>query len=103
MDTNRNLKRVQYLFLVSCLFFTCSSADSLNYKSVGFIIGPDYSSSPCSGGWKITIDNKTYNFEMPSNSDITETNTKFPLRVKLNWELDKGSCNWIRVSKIKKI
>jgi len=103
LTINGNLKLCGYAFLFSLMLEGCTNGDLVSYKSEGTVIGPDLKMCVCCGGWEITIDNKTYHFEMPSNSGISADKDKFPLRVKLNWEIENTACKWIIVSDIKKI
>lgn len=72
-----------------------------NFKSKGIITGPDFRMCICCGGWEIVIENKTYHFsQLPANSGINLDKEKFPLRVKLDWDIDNSACHWIVVGKI---
>jgi len=101
--TNSNQKFLRLAFLFSLMLGGCTNDDLVSYKSEGTVIGPDVKMCVCCGGWEITIDNKTYHFEMPSNSGINADKDKFPLKVKLNWNIDNTACKWIIVRDIKKI
>jgi hypothetical protein len=99
----------KYIFL---FFFTvslipvssCRKAD-MEYKSEGIITGPDYRMCACCGGWFITIDDQRYRFwSLPSGSNLDLEKEKFPLEVRLDWEMEKNSCmgDLIKVIRIEK-
>jgi len=84
----------------------CKKDNSIIYNSTGKILGPDYKMCPCCGGYMITIDSFTYNFDsIPINSNINLQKETYPITVKLDWQL-KGSSGcfnkWITIQKIKK-
>lgn len=99
------LKIIVFVSLFLLTAPSCTDEELVCYKSEGTLIGLDARACFCCGGWLITIDRQTYNFQMPSNSGISADNDKFPLIVKLNWKFqdDRGCENWITVSRIKKI
>ena len=98
------LKITVFVFLFWLTATSCTDEELVCYKSEGILLGLDAKACACCGGWLITIDRQTYNFQMPSNSGISAENDTFPLNVKVNWDfLDDGACgNWITASKIKK-
>ena len=99
-----NLTIRTYLVLISFTLCTCTYDDFEKYKSDGIITGQDYKMCICCGGWEININDQTYHFDvLPSNSRIDLDNEKFPLKVKLDWEIDKTVCKWIIISRIGKI
>ena len=89
------------MVLAVIIFATCNKEGN-NYMSHGTMSGQDYRMCACCGGWLITIDDKQYQFNnLPANSDINLSNEKFPLVVKLDWELNTTGCpNTITVQKI---
>ena len=93
-----------YAFLFSLMLCSCINDDLASYKSEGIITGPDYKMCVCCGGWEITIDDQRYHFDLlPADSRIDLNKEKFPLKVKLNWEIDKTACKWIVISRIVKV
>jgi hypothetical protein len=96
---------MKYRFvLVSCLiifsFLCCHKEASIDYRSTGKIIGPDYRMCACCGGWYIQIDSLTYEFDLlPGNSNIDLEKDTFPILVKLDWELSsKAACSDKRIT-----
>jgi len=85
--------RIALIFIIIG-FYCCQSDDSIEYQSVGEILGPDLGMCICCGGWHITIEGTTYNFDsIPANSDIVLQKETFPLFVKLDWKLpDTPGC-----------
>jgi len=86
------------LFLLAA--FACHDESSfVQYKDTGTLLGYDSRMMPCSmnnlcacpGGIFIEVRGNTYRFlELPKNSYvILDGSTKFPLKVKLNWETSK--------------
>jgi hypothetical protein len=80
--------------LVVCLVVfgsvSCQKEGSHSYESTGIITGldPRMCPSPCCGGWFISIDSVTYEFDfLPDNSNINLSKETFPLLVKLDWQL----------------
>jgi hypothetical protein len=75
-----------------------------HYKSRGTILGPDVRDCMCCGGWYINIDTAEYEFEsLPENTNIDLQKDKFPINVKLDWQLsNKPPCpyKWINISRI---
>ena len=63
-------------------------------SSVGIITGPDLRMCACCGGWYIRIDGISYEFDsLPSDSKINLQNEKFPVTVKIDWQLsDLTAC-----------
>ena len=83
----------------------CKDKNYDDYQSRGKITGPDLGMCICCGGWKIVIDDATYNFDsIPSGSAINLEKETFPLYVKLNWEMSGiNRCpKWITIQKIVK-
>jgi hypothetical protein len=82
---------------------TCKK-EVASFQSHGSITGQDYRMCACCGGWLITIDNKQYQFaKLPDNSSIDLNTEKFPLTVKLDWELNSTGCpNTITIFRIAK-
>ncbi len=75
------------------------------YQSGGKITGPDIGMCICCGGWKIVIDNETYNFDqLPAEANIDLQKATFPIFVKLDWELkgSSGCPKWINIQRIQK-
>jgi hypothetical protein len=99
------LRITGYVFLFLLIGGSCADEVPACYKSEGTLIGLDARACACCGGWLITIDRQTYNFQMPSSSQINAEADKFPLKVKLNWKFaDDAMCgNWIIVTRIMKI
>lgn len=63
-------------------------------SSVGMITGPDLRMCPCCGGWYIRIDGLSYEFDsLPADSKINLQTEKFPVTVKIDWQLsDLTAC-----------
>jgi hypothetical protein len=82
----------------------CKKDNSINYKSTGKILGPDYRMCICCGGYTIAIDSLFYNFEsLPSNSNINLQKEAFPINVKIDWQVIASGCpNWITIQRIVK-
>ncbi len=91
------------ILLAFITFATCNKAGN-NYLSHGTITGQDYRMCACCGGWLITIDDKQYQFDkMPDGSPIDLNKEKFPLAVKLDWQLNTTGCpNTITIHRIAK-
>lgn len=100
------MKKIIVLMAIGLIFVSCDK-DIYQYKDTGEITGPNLSACPtiCCGGWFIKIKETTYGFDqLPAGSGIDLQNAKFPIKVKLDWNLT-GLCNNTRViiTKIKKI
>jgi hypothetical protein len=83
-------KTVLGICLIVLGFLCCQKEGNYKYESIGIITGQDarMCPSPCCGGWFIKIDSLTYEFDsLPDNSNINLAVEKFPLVVKLNWQL----------------
>jgi hypothetical protein len=91
------------IVLAFILFATCNK-ESNNYISHGTITGQDYRMCVCCGGWLITIDDKQYQFDkLPNGSSIDLNTEKYPLAVKLDWQLNTAGCpNTITIVRIAK-
>ncbi len=63
-------------------------------NSTATITGPDLRMCACCGGWYILIDNINYEFEfLPSDAKIDLQTEKFPVVVKIDWQLsDLSAC-----------
>ena len=86
------------LFLLAAM--AChDEGSSVQYTDTGTLLGYDSRMMPCSvgalcacpGGIFIQIRENTYRFlELPKNSNvILDGTTRFPIKVKLNWEKSK--------------
>ncbi|SRR5258706_16026320 len=93
-----NKSLILSLFLLAA--FAChDEMSSLQFTDTGTLLGYDRRMMPCMvsnlcacpGGIFIQISSNTYRFlELPKNSNvILDGATKFPLKVKLNWEKSK--------------
>ena len=93
-----NKSLILLLFLLAA--FAChDEMSSLQFTDTGTLLGYDRRMMPCMvsnlcacpGGIFIQISSNTYRFlELPKNSNvILDGATKFPLKVKLNWEKSK--------------
>ncbi len=63
-------------------------------NSIGIITGPDLRMCACCGGWYILIDGINYAFDtLPADSKIELQNEKFPVTVRIDWQLsDLSAC-----------
>lgn len=63
-------------------------------NSIATITGPDLRMCACCGGWYITIDGINYEFEsLPVDAKINLQTEKFPVTVKIDWQLsDLSAC-----------
>lgn len=88
------------LWLILLAAFAChDETSSVQFMDTGTLLGYDSRMMPClvsntcacPGGIFIQIREKTYRFlELPKNSNvILDGTTRFPLKVKLNWEKSK--------------
>jgi hypothetical protein len=91
------------IVVVLFLTITCDKEEN-NYESHGTITGQDYRMCACCGGWLIIIDEKQYQFNnLPEDSGIDLNKEKFPMAVKLDWELNTTGCpNTITIQRIEK-
>ena len=99
--------KIKYvLFGIMIMGLTCCKKENTYpYKSYGKIIGQDYTTTPCSGGWFIEIENAKYNFDsLPANSNINLQKEALPVNVRLDWDLINtiGCTKWITIHKIAK-
>ena len=93
-----NKSLIPVLFLLAA--FAChDEGSSVQYKDTGTLLGYDSRMTPClvgalcacPGGIFIQLREGTYRFlELPKNSNvILDGATRFPIKVKLNWEKSK--------------
>lgn len=91
-------------FLFVFLAVACTKED---YRSIGTIVGIDYTKCACCGGWQILIDDTMYLIDaIPDNSDLDLEKETLPVTVKLDWHLVNNGCsafNRITVERIKEI
>lgn len=76
-------------------------------NSIATITGPDLRMCACCGGWFIRIDNINYEFEsLPSDAKIDLQTEKFPVTVRIDWQMsDASACpdKKILIQKITKL
>ena len=80
---------IAILLVVSLFLTNCRHNPDDIYQSTGVITGPDYRMCACCGGYFITIDTNTYDFDtVPSNSGINLQQDTFPIDVELDWQMN---------------
>ncbi|MEI6274506.1 MAG: hypothetical protein WCP08_00890 [Prolixibacteraceae bacterium] len=96
--------KLRWIIVLAFIFFATCTKERNAYMSHGIISGQDFRMCACCGGWLIVIDNQQYQFNnLPANVNINLSNEKFPLAVKLDWELNTSGCqNTITVLRIVK-
>jgi len=96
--------RISVLILLFTFGLTLCLKEAENYKSRGTILGPDIRDCACCGGWYINIDTAEYEFDiLPENTNIDLAKDKFPINVKLDWQLsNRLPCpyKWVNISRI---
>ena len=99
------MKATRIILFVFIVIACTKEKENDNYKSVGTILGYDMTLCGCCGGWIINIEDVSYLTDtIPDDSSINLQNEKFPITVKLDWQMnDKGCLNKITVQRIKKI
>jgi len=95
------------LFSICIFSLLLLSCEKTKYEYNGTITSADMALCACCGGYFITIEGIQYRFEkteLPDN--FTFNDAELPLKVELNWELNKEICsgfNWIVISEIRVI
>jgi hypothetical protein len=88
--------------LLWCILNGCKYDDASPGGSEGIVLGQDFRMCMCCGGWLVKINEQSYHFEMPQRANISASD-KFPLKVRLDWQLSNKGCGWIVVNSIQKL
>ena len=91
-------------FLFLGIALSCENNDH-EFQSTALITGTDLRYCMCCGGYLITLEDSTFNFDsLPSASGIDLTTETFPVAVELDWSYDKkcGSIQYIKIERIEK-
>jgi len=105
----KQLKTLKLFITLTVIFLTLySCSKDQQYMSNAEIIGYDSKMCPCCGGIEITIDNvqnpngNAYFLIGNLPSGFIGDNPKFPIAVKIDWEVDAAHCfgNYINITRI---
>ena len=92
-----------FLFLLTAAV-DCKKETDL-FKTEGIITGPDVRMCACCGGWFISIDTSSYEFDsVPQGTPIDLDHATFPLKVRFDWTTSTRICganNYITILRMK--
>lgn len=87
------MKKIIYAAVVLMILAIACNENENKYRDYGTITGIDFRECFCCGGYFIEIRDSTYRFlNLPAGSDIGLENAKFPVYVKLDWQIADSLC-----------